>query len=72
MLVLKLAATVAALAQGVFSEGVHLFNCRPSIGSGSIQTWTAIVAVRRPLADNLGVFGTWADQLSFAISVMCQ
>ncbi len=45
MLVLKLAATVAALAQGVFSEGVHLFNCRPSIGSGSIQTWTAIVAV---------------------------
>lgn len=46
MLGFKHIAAAALLAQGVFGEGIHLFNCRPYGAAGSPQTWLSVVAVR--------------------------
>jgi hypothetical protein len=46
MLGLKVIVGAALLAQGVFGEGVHLFNCGPFGAAGAPKTWYSIVAVR--------------------------
>lgn len=49
MLALKFIAAAAVLAQGVLSEGVHLFNCSPWGAAGSERIWRSLVAVRGSL-----------------------
>ncbi|KAG7285204.1 hypothetical protein NEMBOFW57_009825 [Staphylotrichum longicolle] len=41
---LKVIVGAALLAQGVFGEGVHLFNCGPFGAAGAPKTWYSIVA----------------------------
>ena len=49
MLAFKVIAATALLAQSVFGEGIHLFNCRPYGAAGSPRTWLSVVAVREPV-----------------------
>lgn len=47
MIGFKLIAATAILAQTAFGEGIHLLNCRPYGGAGSLHVWYSVVAVSR-------------------------